>query len=503
MARTDKLRQSQLELQAGQSGESATQRSHEGLINTRQRNADRAESARQFDASVEQRNLDRYQRAWESNRQERARRDAQRAANQAQKPRTSNFGGEGYLAGQEPQPTGDPRLDETKRQFDASQQLQREQMGQQQQQFETSTDLQAASKGLTRTEGNPAGNPGPDNPRLAALQQEMDRRGREQMGQGLEQAGRKFVPTPESMQAQQQNAELAERDMRVKEQNVALRKKEQKLAHDRLDAQIAGARSAAERKELEAQQKQVREDGMQFIKSSASRLDRFMKGDYTQKDMQTLRNMLKNPRDGVAPVGMARALYDEVEAGEIGPRVTQFLTEQVAAEAIDYIYATGYLPDGDLVDFGSAGMQEFSRRINEVKMALLPQTVAGKLFTDDPDFNAGQVSKIKRGYSDRIRMMNKLTALLIKNQKPSTPLGAMDQPQKPAYEQRRPTDAEGRPTRELTPFERSGGQITPEEAARKAGQSFDRADLPTARPQTDYERRNERFQRDRGAMGNW
>lgn len=454
---TKKLQQSQLELQAGQSGESATQRSHESLVNTRHRNADRAEGARQSDNSNEQRSLDRWQRQWEQQRAARSQRDTQRAANQAQKPRTTNFGGEGYLEGQEPKPTGDARLDETRRQFDASQQQQQGQFeqrqAQDQQQFDTRTDLQAATQGLQRS-GQP-GSPA-DNPRLQALQEEMQKRQKQQMGAGLEQTGRRgFVPTPEEQAKQARAANLAERDMQTKELNAAANYQRAATAYERIGVEIKAAKTKEQKAELQAKQKDQEKSLLQPIKSSAGRLDRFMKGDHTQADMQTLQALVNSQ---VAPVGSARPLHDEVAAGQIGPRVTQFLTEQVAAQAIEFIYATGKLPDGDLVDFGSAGMQEFSRRALEARQLLMPNTVAGQML------NREDVSKIKRGYADHLEMVNKLAALLVMKQQPSTsgPGAALGKPQEPTHEQRRAD-----PSQPQRPGERYG-QITPDEAGRRA-----------------------------------
>lgn len=453
---TKKLQQSQLELQAGSSGESARQRSHESLVNSRQQDASRDESARQFDASNEQRSLDRYQRQWEQQRADRARRDAQRAANQAQKPRSTNFGNEGYVQGQEPRPTGNPELDERRRQFDESQELQRDRMAQQQGQFETRTDLQAATHGLQRS----APGAGAANPRLQALQQEMAQRQREQMGQGLEQTGRRgFVPTPEAEQATQQRADLAERDMQTKELNAAANFKRAATAYERLGIQAQAAKTKEARAELQAKQKEQEKSLLQPIKASSGRLDRFMKGDYTQADMQTLRAMINDPTNGVPPVGTGRAIHDEVAAGQVGPRVTQFLTEQVAAKAIEFIYATGKFPDGDLVDFSSAGMQEFSRRAMEARRLLLPNTVAGQML------NSEQVNQIKRGYVDHLQMVNKLAALLVMKQQQSVPSGpsaALSPQEEPTHEQRRAD-----PSQPPRPAERAG-QITPDEAGKRA-----------------------------------
>ena len=149
----------------------------------RERQADRGERARQFDKSASQRDQAQWDRQWQQRRADRAQRDADRAKNQAEKQRTTNFGTEG----RDPNPgpsAEDQALAERKRQFDISTQ-------QQQQQFETSTDLKAASQGLTRAGGGPetgardqervdqALEQNPGDPRLQQMQQEMQR-GRQQ-----------------------------------------------------------------------------------------------------------------------------------------------------------------------------------------------------------------------------------------------------------------------------------------------------------------------------------
>ena len=442
MARTDKLKQSQIMLDAGQSGEAARQRSHESRISSSHRRADRAQQQSQFEEGIEQQNLDRWQRQWEQRRAERERRDQERAANQAAKPRTTNFGTEG----RDPGGVVDPKLEENKRQFD-------QQMAEKQRQFDTSTELSAATHGLQRGGGVAGGNPGPDNPRLQALQQEMQQRSEKQMGMGVESKGRRgFVPTPEAKEAAKRSAQLDERAMQAKELTAAASWQRAVTAQQKATADVKAATTSAGRKEAEAKQKAAEESLEQPIKSDAARLDRFIKGDQTESVLQTLLSMLKN----LLPVGVARDIHDEANRGEVGPAVTRFLSEKVAASAIQYIYATGKLPDGKLVDMSSAGMQEFSRRAIEARGLLLPNTVAGQLLTDK------QISKVKRGYSDHLEMVHKLAALLVMKQQPGMASAALGGQQEPTHEQRRAD-----PTRPPTPAERAG-QITPEEAGRRA-----------------------------------
>ena len=450
MARTDKLRQSQLELQAGQSGESAKQRAHEGRTDSRHKRVNQDQNQQRIDLQQQAQ----WSRDWERTRADRAARDKTRADNQAAKPRTSNFGGEGYLEGQERKPSGDPRLDEQARQFDErlAQQDEQFQQSQQQQgeQFQTQTDLSAAKAGLEQA-----------NPRLQAMQAEM-RRGEEQMSQGIEQKGRRgFVPTAEARAAGQRKAGLEEREIRAKEMNAAANYQRSVTAYSKLQAEEKAAKTGATRTQIAAKRAKIEESLAQPLKSGNGRMNRIMKGEATEADKQTLKSMIQD----VPPVGNARATVEAINAGNLeDPNVIRFLGEKLAADAIQYVYATGKLPDGKLVDMSSAGMQEFSRRAIEARQLLLPNTVAGQMLTDQ------QVNQVKRGYDDHLEMVHKLAALLVMKKQQAgeaMPNPALQPGQDPTHEQRRATDAGGQPVGPASPAERAG-QINPAEAGRRA-----------------------------------
>jgi hypothetical protein len=451
MARTDKLEQSRIMLQAGQSGQSAKQRAQESAVAERQ-------GERRMDISEEQSNLNRQQRQWEQTRSDRARREQDLARRQAGKPRTTNFGGEGYDPNAQQQP--DAKLEESKRQFDVSH-------TERQRQFDVSTDLAAAKSGLQQggTPGAEApfdprpglaeGEQGPVDPRLLQLQRDMAR-GREQMNAGLESRGRRgFVATPEAEAAGRQEAGMSERAMQVKELEAAAKWQSAVTSHGRLLAQENAAKSGETRATIRAKRLKVEESLMQPIKSSSAKLDRMMKGEGTEADWQSIESMLSK----VPPVGNARASHEELAAREFGPALVRFIGEKVAANAVQYIYATGKLPDGGLVDFSSAGMQEFSQRAIEARQQLLPNTVAGQLLTDE------EVGQVKRGWADHLLMVHKLAALLVmKKQKAGgvMPSAAMSAQQEPTHEQRRVDPSKP------TTFAEEYGQITPEEAGRRA-----------------------------------
>ena len=464
MARTDKLQQSQLELQAGQSGESARQRAHEGRTESRHKRVSQDQNQQRIDIAQQSQ----WDQQWKQRRADRDARDAERAKNQAGKDRTTNFGTEG----RDPSvPAGpDPKLDETKRQFDASH-------AEKQRQFDQSQQLDAAKAGLQVGGGassqdaarvDQALEQNPNDPRLLQMQQEMQR-GNTQMQQGLEQKGKRgFVPTQDARQESGRKAGIEERETRAKEINAAANYQRAVTSYSKLQAEEKSAKTGATRSQIQAKKRAVEESLSQPLKSGNARMNRVMKGEATEADAQTLRAMI----EGVPPVGNARATVEAIKAGNFeDPNVVRFMGEKLAADAVQYIYATGKLPDGKLVDLSSAGMQEFSRRAIEARQLLLPNTVAGQMLTDQ------QVNKVKRGYDDHLEMVHKLAALLVMKKKQAgeaMPNAALTPGQEPTHEQRRATDAGGQPVGPATPAERAG-QINPAEAGRRAEEAGGRA----------------------------
>lgn len=460
MPRTDKLRQSQLELQAGQSGESAKQRSYETELNERSRRVTQDQNQQRIDLQAQ----DQWSRQKRQSDADRAERDRIRAANQAQKPQTTMFGGEGYLAGQERKPSGDPRLDEQARQFDerlAQQQSQFEASQQQRgEEFQTSTDLTAARAGLEQAD-----------PRMQAMQAEMQR-GEQQMSQGIEQTGKRgFVSTAEAQKEASQKAGLNERKTQAAELNAAANWQRAATAYSKLQAEEKSTKSGVTRTQIRAKQAKVLESLSQPLKSGNARMNRIMKGEATEFDAQTIRAMSAD----LQPIGNARATYEAIKEGNFeDPNVIRFLGEKLAIDAVDYILATGQLPDGKLVDMSSAGMQAFSRAAIDARQRLMPNTVAGQLLTDE------QVTKVKLGYSDHLEMVHKLAALMVKKRQQlggGMPNAALLAGQEPQHEQRRATDAGGQPVGPLTPHERLG-QLTPAGAAAKGGRAYGPDEVP-------------------------
>ena len=338
-------------LSAGQSGEAAKQRSHEGRIDSANKRADRSQRQQQIDNTKDTQDQALWQRQWEQSRAERAQRDAQREKNQAGKPRTTNFGGEGQLSG-----AGDPKLDESKRQFDS-------QMAEKQRQFDTSTQLGAAKSGLVAAGGGIAGgNPGPDNPRMTQMQQEMANRQKNQMGQGVEQKGQRgFVPSEESKRKTAEEEGITRtRAATETYRAITARKRlgfEVQKAQAALDA-TGGAGNKSAAAEVKAAMKKA-EGPLANFKGLIDRLEGSVdstkvSGGLRQNDWEKLAEMFGE----TPPVGNAAEVKQAIDSKRVNPRLTTWLAERQAAMVVDYVAeGTGELPDREYVDFLSSGMK--------------------------------------------------------------------------------------------------------------------------------------------------
>jgi hypothetical protein len=309
----------------------------------------RTESARQFDESVNQRELDRAQHVMERQRSERLARDDAR--------RQQNFA---------PEQTEDPAVALKREQLD----LQRQQLAQQGQQFQQSTELEAAKSGLMRAGGQPgtagrdmagidaALQQNPDDPRLQRLRQEMQQ-GREQMGMGIESTGRSYVPTPEAMQAGTQTRETARMNAQAARDNATIRMRENSRALQGLQAQIDGGSTDPQ---VRAMFKQHLKEIRKPLDSKINAQVAMSKGKATDKQWGELQSLLdEDVQNGIA--GDAhKELQAEVSAREYGPRVKTFLAEQTMDDFVKFVnYAQGHYPEGVIPDQSTEVWQTFSR----------------------------------------------------------------------------------------------------------------------------------------------
>lgn len=349
--------QSDREIRAAESG-ARIQHQRQGL---RERQADRSEGARQFDAAQSTRDQDLWNRLWNQRRADRAVRDADRAKNQAEKSRTTNFGTEGRDPGL---PPTDPKLEESKRQFDQGQ-------AQQQSQFEQSQSLRAAAAGL-----QPAGGAGgtqqrdmervgqaleqnPNDPRLQRMMQEMQR-GRMQGGQGLEQSGRRgYVPTPEAQEKSRMDAGTARMNAQTSRANALIRQRELQLKVQQLQAEIdAGGTSS---KEAIAKMKAVTKVQQKNLDTSLQTQINFSKGEGTDKQWADLQKEIDDGTKGGIGGEVWQARQDEVSKREYGPALKSFTAERTMTDFVTFIaYAKGRFPEGVVPDVSTEAWQKFT-----------------------------------------------------------------------------------------------------------------------------------------------
>lgn len=314
-----------------------------------------AENARQFDESVNQQELDRWQRQWEDRRRSRlAERELdirEKAAGLSpEKARTTNFG-----AGR------------TQWQMDqeaANQVTQREQFQEGQRQFDEQLDLKAAAEGLQRGGGGGAMSAGmdptgreqagvaaalqqnPNDPRLQQLMAEMQR-GSEQMGMGVESAGgRKWVPTPEGMQ----DREIKRTHAQAARMNAANRMIELQTKATALQAKLDGATGAQREefeKDIQAVSKEIvngdpetRRWGLANMVNALNAMD---KGKATKEQWARLAEEV----GGVQAVGGMAEIQREIATQQIGPAIRRFLNEGINKSIIEHMArVVGRMPAG-------------------------------------------------------------------------------------------------------------------------------------------------------------
>lgn len=462
MAATRKLDQSKLMLEAGQQGNAAVQSAHNTRTSNIQQSANRAENQRQFNEQVDQQELDRWQRQWEEKR-----------ANELR----------------------ERQLDEQTRQFDVS-------TGERARQFDESQALTAADRGLERVGGavqqpaegqqqrigqQPAmGTQGDMDPRLAALRAEMGRAGA-QINQGLEigSQGRGYVKSAARQQSEAGAEQRAQQDSESRRvQAVA---QYQRAVNDYRIAEMRAnsAASASVRTAETAALKELKTQLMQPIKSTVKTMDRMMSGKGTMQDWQSVNAELANSPDA----GRLTGLKAEAAGGVWTDGLQSFMQQKVVVQSLKFINATGELPDGELVDMSSPGMQAFTAAAKDVSIMNSP-TMPGP----------GQLLSFQ-DQAARIRYINRQAAWFVLNQKPTSEEGGQLNPAAPgagyqSHEQRAGPEGQVPP----------GGQITSEEAQRRAAQPspvLEDVQLPEDNRPTAGEEGYVQPQSSRGAQPDW
>lgn len=368
MAMGQRGQQSDRMMRAAESGNEAAQRAHDARQN-------RAESARQFDESTRQRELDRWQRQWEQQRIDRRARDVDRARNQAIKPRTTNFGNEGYNPNAE-QPV------------DAKVQLAYDQLAEEQRQFDVSTQLRAAQSGLQMGGGAPGGNSAqdigrveqaieqnPEDPRLQKLLEEMQR-GNQQMGMGIEsgdRTGRMFVPTPEAMEKDRYEQETSRMNAQTSRANARIRMLELQSRATALQARISGS-TGEQRKEWEAALKKVSDEvvkggpGRWGLAPMVDTLKSIDKGKGTEAQWRQIEQEIAG-----VDQGRAAEIHAEVARREPGPALRRWMNEGINTKIIEHMaMVAGNFPAGftDNWDPSTAAATAFKANADSVSKFL-------------------------------------------------------------------------------------------------------------------------------------
>lgn len=259
-------------------------------------------------------------------------------------------------------------------------------------------EMEMADKGLEKT--------GPT--RADTLREEMAR-GSQQTGGG---DGQQAQMSPEDQAAEQRGQIQGEKPLEVAdpgrktyaptEEMVA--QEGSKLTTNRLNAQanyMNATRNFAEAKmkgSTEAMEKEAK-SLQQPIKEAARMFDLGKKGDLQPNQWSDIEALAKDAPDP--------ALQQELQTKQFGPALSRFMQNRVAQSSIQFMAVTGDLPDGDLVDFASPAMREFTENAGQMQAYLRAADSNGLL--------SGVLGIQSMG--DRNKLVRKLTAQAMLNNK--------------------------------------------------------------------------------------
>lgn len=252
-------------------------------------------------------------------------------------------------------------------------------------------DLGAAKEGFQRGSGTPT-SPLVDE-RQKKLEAEMDR-GAQQTGGGQDPA------------AMQRRAEQAKKPLEMSgagntfvptEQGIATQKRKDFEADtDRIKAESYAAQTSAQL--VKAQRsgdvdtvKNIKTNLMQPIKTDAKLLGDVATGKLNDKSWDSIQAMAAEVPDP--------ELQREIQAKTPGPRLRSFLSSKVAFGALNFVKQTGGdMPDGDVVDYTSPQMQQFTQSVAQAGQFISMQ---------GPEF--GQFLGLKT-LNDKLRFQNVMAA---------------------------------------------------------------------------------------------
>jgi hypothetical protein len=202
-------------------------------------------------------------------------------------------------------------------------------------------------------------------------------RGRAQGGKPLEVADadrRTIAPTEQRQQAEQAKSVTSRMNAQANYLNAVRNFSQSKLKGD----------DEAMKAELKSLQ--------QPIKEAARMFDLGKKGELSPNQWEDLKAQAGDVPDP--------QLQQEISTRFFGPALSRFMQARVSQASIQFMAVTGDLPDGDLVDFASPAMREFTAASTEMQNYLKAADTGGML-TRSLGINS---------MADRNKMVRKLTA---------------------------------------------------------------------------------------------
>jgi hypothetical protein len=270
-------------------------------------------------------------------------------------------------------------------------------------------DIEAADKGVESQ--------GPS--RADSLRKEMER-GAQQTGGGKGQAGAQQtgggtggpMQSPEDQAAEARGQQQGEKPLEVAGPDrrtyapTEERKAQEgsKLTTNRLNAQanyLNATRNFAEAKlkgSTEGMEKEAK-NLQQPIKEAARMFDLGKKGELQPNQWEDVTALAKDAPDP--------ALQQEIETRQWGPALSRFMQSRVGQSSLQFMAVTGDIPDGDLVDFASPVMREFTENAGQMQAYLRTADANGLL--------SGVLGV--QSMADRNKLVRKLTAQAMLNQK--------------------------------------------------------------------------------------
>jgi len=401
-------------LRAGQAGESAKQRTHEGRIQSKQESVRQDQAQQRIDLEgdrVDQGQQRINQQTWENNRQARERADAVRAKNQAKKPRATNFGSEGsnpHTSTQDVEQNikAENVNEEKRRQFDERQELDAAKAGLEKPRTESIPGENREGPANSRVAdtsraGLAAGDQGPPNPEAVLKMEEEQRRQNQQVDRQLESRGRQKGYVSSELGKENEARERTKTASIV--YNAITARKRLGLAMQRAQAAYDNSGSK-EDKETLAKERWMAQSDLRNLTNIQDKVDAYVtEGKRNRKLTDEQTNILKELAAKVQGAPGTEAIMGPIASGIYKPRTVSFIAEKKWAMAVDFMAeGSGALPDVEYIDTLAAGYKQWVRQIELIE----------KSMNLDHGGPAGLMSN--RSRATKQRLIQKLAALNIK-----------------------------------------------------------------------------------------